>query len=151
MIVEAGGRMLGIDYGSERIGLALSDPLGILAQPHLTLRNEPAVFARLAALVASESVRVIVVGMPLNLRGEKGQKATEVEAFVERLRSVVTAEIVTWDERFTTTMAHQSLRAMGASKRSRQTDKGRVDAMAAAILLQSYLDRAKPSTTCGPW
>ncbi len=150
-MAATGGRMLGIDYGSERIGVALSDPLGILAQPHLTLRNDAGAIDHVKELVASESVRLVVVGMPLNLKGEKGKKAQEVESFVERLRAAIDAEIVLWDERFTTTMAHQSLLAMGTSKRSRQADKGRVDAMAAAILLQSYLDRVKQSPACGPW
>ncbi len=149
--MDSGGRILAIDYGSERVGLALSDPLRILARPHLTLRNDIHMWDRLKEVVTSEAVVSIIVGMPLNLKGEKGTKAQEVDRFVERLRGEVSVAIEVWDERFTTTMAHQTLRAMGTSKSSRRTDKGRVDAMAAAILLQSYLDSAKKSPGCGPW
>jgi len=149
--VESCTRILGIDYGSERIGLALSDPLGVLARPHETLRNDPTLWHRLKSIVAAEHVLQIVVGMPLNLKGKKGKKAEEVEVFIERLKAETRADVTTWDERFTSTMAHQTLIAMGTTRKSRQNDKGRVDAMAAAILLQSYLDRRKRPASGEPW
>jgi putative Holliday junction resolvase len=86
--------------------------------------------------------------MPFNLKGEKAQKAQEVERFIELLKGVTTAEIIPWDERFTTTMAHQTMLDMGTKRGERRTNKGRIDAMAAAILLQSYLDSRKRSLSC---
>jgi putative Holliday junction resolvase len=135
------GRSLGIDYGSERIGLALSDPLGIIATPYETLPNTAAVLDQLKEIVTREIISTLVVGMPLNLKGEIGAKAKEVEVFVEQLASVQGVSIVLWDERYTTTMAKRSMIDLGTKKKTRQQDRGRVDAMAAAILLQSYLDR----------
>jgi putative holliday junction resolvase len=93
-------------------------------------------------------VELVVVGMPLNLKGEKAQKAQEVERFIEVLKGEMSAEIVSWDERFTTRMAHQTMLDMGTKRQERRLNKGRIDAMAAAILLQSYLDSRKRSLSC---
>lgn len=141
-------RILGIDFGSTRIGLSLSDPLLILAQPYDTIPNDALMYERIRGIVQREQVDTIVVGMPLNLKGEKARKALEVEAFVGILEKTVDAGIVRWDERFTTTIAHRTLRTMGTKKRDRETNKGRVDAMAASVLLQSYLDSRKRSLSC---
>ncbi len=141
-------RILGIDFGTTRIGLSLSDPLQILAQPYDTLKNDSHLIARLAEIAKQEEVSLIVVGMPLNLKGEKGKKALEVDLFVGRLKENLSAEVIVWDERFTTVMAHQTLRRMGTKKRDRETNKGRIDAMAASLLLQSYLDSRKRSLSC---
>jgi len=141
-------RILGIDFGTTRIGLSLSDPLQILAQPYDTLNNDASVINRLGEIVRREEVSLVVVGMPLNLKGEKGKKALEVDRFVVNLKEVVGVEVILWDERFTTTMAHQTLQRMGTKKRDRETNKGRVDAMAASLLLQSYLDSRKRSLSC---
>ena len=141
-------RILGIDYGTRRIGISLSDPLQIIAQPFDTLPNDKIAVRRIREIVDSEGVGVVIVGMPLNLKGEKAQKAQEVERFIELLKGEMTAEIVCWDERFTTTMAHQTMLRMGTKREERRTNKGRIDAMAAAILLQSYLDSRKRSLSC---
>jgi putative Holliday junction resolvase len=141
-------RILGIDFGTTRIGLSLSDPLQILAQPYDTLKNDNQLIERLSEIVRREEVILIVVGMPLNLKGVKGKKALEVDLFVGRLKEHLRGEIIVWDERFTTVMAHQTLHQMGTKKRDRETNKGRVDAMAASILLQSYLDSRKRSLSC---
>ena len=141
-------RILGIDFGTTRIGLSLSDPLQILAQPYDTLNNDASVINRLGEIVRREEVSLVVVGMPLNLKGEKGKKALEVDRFVVNLKEVVGVEVILWDERFTTTMAHHTLQRMGTKKRDRETNKGRVDAMAASLLLQSYLDSRKRSLSC---
>lgn len=141
-------RILGIDYGTRRIGISLSDPLQIIAQPFDTLPNDKRAVDRIRAIVKNEEVDVVVVGMPLNLKGEKALKAQEVERFIEVLRSEISAEIISWDERFTTTLAHQTMLTMGTKRQERRSDKGRIDAMAAAILLQSYLDSRKRSLSC---
>ncbi|MCX6143890.1 MAG: Holliday junction resolvase RuvX [Ignavibacteriales bacterium] len=139
---------MGIDYGTRRIGISLSDPLQIIAQPFDTLPNDKLALSRICEIVEKEAVDVVVVGMPLNLKGEKAQKAQEVERFIEMLKGQTSAEIVSWDERFTTRMAHQTMLDMGTKRQERRSNKGRIDAMAAAILLQSYLDSRKRSLSC---
>lgn len=139
---------MGIDFGTRRVGIALSDPLQIIAQSLETMQNTPALISRIRELVEREEVELVVVGMPFNLKGEKGQKGEEVERFLLELRKQLPVDIVTWDERFTSTMAHSTMLQMGTRKKERQTDKGRIDAMAAAIMLQGYLDSRKKSLSC---
>lgn len=141
-------RIMGIDFGTTRMGISLSDPLQIIAQPFTTLGNQPGIIARICDIVKNEDIGVIVVGMPLNLKGEKGKKAQEVEKFIDEIRKATDAEVVHWDERFTTSIAHQTLLTMGTKRDERRKKKGRVDSMAAAILLQGYLDSRKPSVIC---
>ncbi|MBI5464138.1 MAG: Holliday junction resolvase RuvX [Ignavibacteriales bacterium] len=142
------GRLMGVDYGSQRIGLALSDPLGIIAQPLETIPNDPNTVSAIVKLSSQQGVVGVVVGMPLNLKGEIGAKAKEVEAFIQTLKENLDIDVVCWDERFTSTIAQHTLRSMGTTKRQRREDKGRIDAMAAALILQSFLDRTKHSRTC---
>ena len=137
-------RLLGIDYGTKRIGLSLGDPLGIIATPLETIANDTKAVGYILALTARERVAALVVGMPFNLKGEKSRKAMEVEEFVDRLRRAAPCEVILWDERFTSTMARQTLRSMGTKKKDRQK-KATVDAMAAAIILQSFLNSTKHS------
>ena len=134
------GRALGIDYGSERIGLALSDPLGIIATPFRTVRNGPTACAEIQAVVEAERVSAIVVGWPLNLKGQEGMKAAEVDRFIQELESHLGRSVIRLDERFTTTIARRTMIGLGTKKKTRETDRGRVDEMAAAVLLQGYLD-----------
>ncbi len=142
------GRILGMDYGTRRIGLAISDPLRILATSYGVLLNGPEVLNEIRAILEREHVAVIVVGMPLSLSGRKTAKAHEVEAFVETVRKGCRAEVVFWDERFTTSMARQSLLIMGTKKKERREKSGRIDSMAAAIMLQGFLDSTKKSMSC---
>jgi putative holliday junction resolvase len=135
-------RILGIDYGSVRVGISLSDPLGLIAQPLEALKNDSLLFAKLKQLTDGEHVKLIVVGMPYNLKGLKAQKAEEVESFIDRLKKEVTAEILTWDERFTTSIAQKTMLSLGVKKKERQKKNGRIDSMAAALILQGYLDHA---------
>lgn len=139
---------MGIDYGTRRIGISLSDPLQIIAQPFETIANDKRSLGRICEIADKELVELILVGMPLNLKGERGQKAQEVEGFIERLAAETTIDILQWDERFTTTMAHQTMLEMGTKRMERRSDKGRIDAMAASILLQSYIDSRKRSLSC---
>ncbi len=138
-------RVLGVDYGSQRVGLSLSDPLGIIAQPIEALQNDSSLFIHLQQLSARENLKLIVVGMPFNLKGQRAQKTDEVQKFIELLKAKLDIEVVVWDERFTTTIAHQTMLAMGTKKKERQKKDGRIDSMAAAIILQGYLDNAKHS------
>jgi putative holliday junction resolvase len=133
-------RILGIDYGSVRVGLSISDPLGLIAQPIEAFKNDALLFNNLGQITARENVVLIVVGMPFNLKGQKGQKAEEVQKFIERIREELGIKILTWDERFTTTIAGKTMLAMGTKKKERQKKDGRIDSMAAAVMLQGYLD-----------
>lgn len=146
--MEEHRRILGIDYGSRRIGIALSDPLQIIAQSLETIENNKMFFERLKEIIQKEQVELIVVGMPFNLKGEKAQKAQEVEKFIAHLKKEVEIEVFTWDERFTSSLAQTSLVQMGTKKKQRREEKGRIDAMAAAIMLQGFLDSRKRSLSC---
>ncbi len=135
-------RILALDYGSVRIGLAISDPLKIIAQGLKTIRNGPDADSEIAKVISENNVSAVVVGKPLNLSGSESSKSVEVDAFVKRLKSRTTADIIMIDERFTSVMAQKAIRSMGAKKKQRQ-DKGKVDEVASAILLQGYLDSLK--------
>lgn len=134
-------RILALDYGTVRVGVAVSDPLRIIAQSVGAIKNDATLMDRLGEAIAQYAPGLIVVGMPLNLKGEKGQKAVEVERFMEKLKEAFGIELVVWDERFTTKMAQQTLIDMGTRKKERRENKGRVDAMAAALILQSFMDQ----------
>jgi putative Holliday junction resolvase len=125
-------RVLALDYGSARTGVAVSDPTGTLARPLCVVERAATLpgLDRLARLVREEQAERVVVGLPLTLRGEHGGQAEETERFVEALRAVVTVPVETFDERFTTTLAARS-----GSQRAPE------DARAAAALLEGYLAR----------
>jgi putative Holliday junction resolvase len=134
-------RILGIDHGTKRMGLALSDETGTIAQPLQFLPAEPAakLFDLLRAMVAERKVEEIVVGIPRNMNGTYGPAAEKAREFVAALKNVLTVPIHTWDERLTTVQANRFLIETGMRREKR---KERVDQTAAAILLQSYLDHA---------
>ncbi len=132
-------RIMGIDYGTVRIGIALSDELQMLAHPAETIAvaKDPDPIARIAALAEEKNVERIVVGLPRHMNGSAGESAEKVRAFAEKLRGRVSCEVRTWDERLSTVAAHRSLREAGKS--TRQT-RAYIDQVAAQILLQNYLD-----------
>lgn len=135
-------RIIGIDYGSARTGLAVSDPLQIFASALETLPSAK-IIEYLQKYSASETIKLFVVGWPLNLNGEPAQTAPEVEEFVKKLRKAfpgVPVELE--DERFTSVLAHRAM-IDGGMKASRRRDKKEVDKISAAIILQSYLDKKK--------
>lgn len=132
-------RVLGIDYGTARIGVALSDELQMLAHPAETIAvaktADPA--GRIATIVREKNVERIIVGLPRHMNGELGAAAEGAQAFAEKLRAAVACEVRTWDERLSTVAAQRALQEAGKS--TRQT-KGYIDQVAAQMLLQSYLD-----------
>lgn len=139
-----GGRALGLDLGSVRVGVALADPLGLTAQPFgiLKRRDLDRDLAPLLAIVGTHEVGTIVVGYPLLLSGAAGASASDARRFVERLAPRAGIPVVLWDERLTTVQAERALREGGVrGPRRRQL----VDAAAAAIMLQSWLDRSRGS------
>ncbi len=138
-------RLLGIDYGSVRIGIAVSDPLRLLAHGVTTIANSTDAVSRIAAFSREYDVERIIVGYPLTLKGERGRKAMEVDEFVETLRRHVPCPIELVDERFSSAEAAETVRAMGVPRKARRK-KGMIDTMAAAIILQSYLDSHRTTT-----
>jgi len=131
-------RVLGIDYGDVRVGVAVSDELGFMAHPLETIdvRHTPAV-ARIRDLAAERGVETIVVGMPRNMNGTHGPASEKAAKFAEELRAALPCKIVTWDERLTTVSAQRSLQEAG---RKAQDQKGVIDQAAAQVILQSWLD-----------
>ncbi len=133
-------RILGIDLGAKRIGLAMSDPGGILATPHSVLTRSGSRardHRRIAALVEEWDVGRIVVGLPLSLDGTLGAAAEAAEAEAREIGVVTRVPVETYDERLTTVSAHQVLREQGVAGPDR---KDVVDKVAAAVLLQAWLD-----------
>jgi putative Holliday junction resolvase len=133
------GRVMGIDYGSRRVGIAVSDPLRIITRGLGALDNMPGLHESIAARVREEQVVLIVVGMPFAPDGGLGAKGEEVGRFVEALRAHVSVPVEIWDESFTSVDARQAFIDGGMKKRKRQ-EKGRVDEMAARLLLRGYLE-----------
>jgi putative Holliday junction resolvase len=134
-------RILALDLGERRVGVAVSDPLGVTAQglPTLERRNRRADLDALRRLVEAYSPALILVGNPLRLSGKAGAQAGKAAAFADSLRRKLGVRVELWDERLTTREAHRALDAGGATRRQRRNS---VDRMAAVLLLQSYLDRA---------
>ena len=132
-------RVLALDHGTKRVGLAISDELGMIAQPLTFLPAEPiAEFLEdLKKVVAEKNVDSILVGIPRNMDGSYGPAAEKARKFVEQIKAVVTIPIRTWDERLTTVAANRAL-IEGGMRRDKR--KIKVDQTAAAIMLQSYLD-----------
>lgn len=132
-------RILGLDVGDRRIGIALSDALGLTAQPLTVLerRSAAADLNTICALVESHDVRLIVIGLPLTLRGEQGIQADKVTAFVRGLERRLSVPVRLVDERMTTVQGQRALREMGASHRKQ---KPVIDQVAAQLILQQFLD-----------
>jgi putative Holliday junction resolvase len=132
-------RILALDHGTKRIGVAISDELKMIAQPLEFIPADPfpAFLDRLKALVRQHEVETLLVGLPRNMDGSYGPAALKVQEFVAVLRDAVAVPVKTWDERLTSVQANRFLTQANVRRRDR---KEKVDKMAAAILLQSYLD-----------
>jgi putative Holliday junction resolvase len=132
-------RILALDHGTKRIGVAVSDKTRTIAQPLEFIPAEPFAdfLARLRQLVREKEIDLILVGLPRNMDGSYGPAALKVETFVAALKDAVAVPIKTWDERLTSAQANRVL-IQGGVRRDKRKEK--VDKMAAAILLQSYLD-----------
>jgi len=126
-------RVLALDFGAARTGVAVSDATGTIARPLGVVERAatPAGLTRIAELVAQEEAELVVVGLPLTLRGERGSQAEETEEFVRALREAIQVPVETYDERFTTALA------------SKDGGEAPEDARAAAHLLESYLEWAR--------
>jgi putative holliday junction resolvase len=135
-------KALGIDLGDARVGVAVSDDLGMLAHPleTITVRTTPPL-ERILQLAAKLGATTIVVGMPRNMDGSHGPAAEKARTFIDALRSKCTCEIISWDERLTTVSASRALHESGKNTRQQKT---LIDQVAAQIILQGWLD----ATSC---
>lgn len=130
---------MALDYGTKRIGVAISDPLQLFAKPHSVIpnTNPEDVLSAIQALINSQSVELIVLGMPYAIDGSHTPKTIETEEFANTLKESLTIPVYTWDERYSSQEAEAELRTMG---KSWQDARKMVDAMAAAMILKSYLE-----------
>ena len=140
-------RVLGIDFGERRVGLALSDPSATIAQPLPTITRRAGKRPPVAAIVeiiSQNEVERAVIGLPLNLAGEETEWTAAVREFATKLadRAGIPVEFI--DERMTSVQAERAVRSIGL-KRSAREEKGRIDAAAAVLLLQTFLDRQSRS------
>ena len=131
---------MALDVGSRTIGIACSDALLMTAQGIETIRRTSLEndFNRLRELISEYEVHELVVGMPKNMNGTKGERAEKTEEFVEKMKAVIDLPVTFWDERLSTVMAERQLIAADVSRKKR---KGVIDKMAAVVILQGYLYR----------
>jgi putative Holliday junction resolvase len=135
-------RLIGLDIGEARIGVAASDPTGTLASARTVLarRPEEAAVKALQRLVEEEEAEAIIVGLPRSLSGELHGQAALVQEFAELIRKEIAVPVHFWDERLSTVAAEREMRASGAKRDKR---RAMIDAVAAAIILQGYLDASR--------
>lgn len=139
-------RVLGVDFGQKRIGLAVSDPTGTIASPLDTVKRRAGKrppLNRIADTAREWEVRHVVVGLPLALSGEENAWCAEVRAMGHKLAERLELDVSFVDERMTSVQAERAIRAVGLSKQARR-EKGRIDAGAAQLILQAWLDRKEP-------
>jgi putative Holliday junction resolvase len=131
-------RILAIDFGERRIGLALSDALGITAQgfPTLDTKKTKDIFTHLENIIKEKNVTKVVVGMPKNMNGTIGPKGMEVKEFIQELIKKTNIDVIPWDERLTSVQSLKAMREMG----TKQKHKEIADRISATLILQSYLD-----------
>lgn len=132
-------RFMGLDYGKERVGVALSDPTGSMATPHTVLQIQPfrKFLGALKALTREHEVEQIVVGIPRNMDGSYGPSSEAAQQFASKLEEALTIPVEKFDERLTTVQASKALRAGGKSAKQQ---KDIIDSAAAQIILQTYLE-----------
>ncbi|MCC7438137.1 MAG: Holliday junction resolvase RuvX [Armatimonadetes bacterium] len=138
-------RALAVDHGAARIGLAISDELGMFARPLTVVANSKDAAAQIAQIARTESVATIVVGMPYHLDGRETDSTRRVKTFLAELTSVAHCPVVEWDEAYTTRDAGRLMIASGIKKKKRG-QRGQSDLWAAAIILQSWLEATTQRT-----
>lgn len=137
------GRILAVDFGLKRVGLAVSDPLQIIARALETLhyQSRKELLRRLVTVIQQNEIVCVVMGLPRHMDGREGEMAKMVRDLMDELAARVPIPMVAWDERLSSVQAERALREMGIS--ARHTKRGDVDRLAAAFILQSYLDSLK--------
>jgi len=137
-------RVMAIDYGKSRIGIALSDPLGVISQPltSIKVKSQKELFRQILKIIQESDVGLIIIGNPLSHKGEATEMSDEISRFIKRLKKRINTEIKLWDERFTSQYAMNILKAMKVKRQ-----KGLVDQVAASIMLDEYLRSCSTCTT----
>lgn len=132
-------RIIGFDYGTKKLGVAVSDPLRITAQPvdTVTVKKADELPERLSEIFSEYDAEKVVVGLPLNMNGTEGETAAEARAFADRIKEEFNLEVVMWDERLSSRTVE---RAMLEDNMRRRKRRNRKDIMAAVVILQNYLD-----------
>ena len=131
---------MALDVGERRVGLAISDPTGLLASPFGVVERGPDDISEIARIAGDNEAVEIVVGLPITMSGESGAQAGRVRAFIRDLRQATDIPVTTLDERLSTVQAERMMRDSGGGARRRSRERGRVDAAAAAVILQARLD-----------
>lgn len=134
------GRILCVDFGTKRIGLAMSDPSQMLASIHSTINNSgtEAVLKSLNQIIKNESIVILIIGMPYNMDGSQSDRTRQVKLFAEKLSDYISIPLFEWDERWSTVSAEKVMIETG---RSPSKNRHKVDQVAAAIILQNFLER----------
>jgi putative Holliday junction resolvase len=134
------GRILGVDFGLKRVGLAVSDPMRIIASAldTVTYKSRRELLRHLVEVVRKNEITHVVIGLPRHMDGREGEMAKTVRQLIDELAKLVAAPVVAWDERLSSVQAERALREMG--RQARDTKRGEVDRLAAVFILQSYLD-----------
>ena len=134
-------RILGIDFGERRIGLAVSDALGITAQglPTLDTRKTKDILTYIENIIKEKNVTKVIVGMPKNMNGTIGPQGKEVEKFIQELIKRTKMEVIPWDERLSSVQSLKAMREMGTKQKHKEV----TDRISATLILQSYLDSTK--------
>ncbi|MDZ4744334.1 MAG: Holliday junction resolvase RuvX [Verrucomicrobiota bacterium] len=132
-------RLMALDYGTARVGVAVSDELAMMALPLEAIRAKPldSFFLRLKEIIAEKEIGLIVVGMPRNMDGSYGFATEKAREFIEMIKSKLAMPVEAWDERLTTAAAHRMFADAGIKAKNR---KDKIDSVAAQNILQSYLD-----------
>ncbi len=133
-------KLMGIDYGDARIGVAFSDPLCVTAQGYGTFKNKPSALEELAELARSQGAERIVMGLPKNMDNSEGESAAKVRTFGAELEKLSSLSVVFWDERLTTVAAHGFLSELDVRGKKR---KALVDTVSAALILEGYMQFLK--------
>jgi len=135
---------MAIDYGKSRVGIALSDPLGVIAQPltSIKVKSQKELIRHILKIIQESDVGLIIIGNPLSHKGEATEMSDEISRFIKRLKKRINTEIKLWDERFTSQYAMNILKAMKIKKQ-----KGLVDQVAASIMLDEFLRSCSTCTT----
>ncbi len=144
------GRLLGLDYGTARVGIAVSTPEQNIASPleNYTRQNRDADGRRLVEIVREYDIVGLVVGLPVHMSGDEGQKAIEAREFGQWAGTVTQLPVCYWDERFTSLVAEMHLQQAGLTKKKR---KARLDKLSAQIMLQNFLDSEDRSASPSDW
>lgn len=136
------GRIMAIDYGTKRVGIAFSDPLGMFATPHSVLENAgfETLLLQIKELIIEKAVHLVLVGMPYAIDGSYTPKTIETDGFMKDLQQALQTRVIAYDERYSSSEAEAELKKMG---KTWQEARKMVDAMAAAMILKSYLENEK--------